>query len=291
MKSAAKKKSPTKLSRNRELPFVFINMAMTADGKTASANRAISTFGSKRDHDHLYELRATADAVMCGARTIDLNPVLLGSGGKHYERLRVKTGLAQFSLRVIVSGSGSINPDAEIFKHRFSPLLIITTERAGPRKLKLLKSLADEVFVGGKTEIDFPSVLAWLNSKWKVNRLLCEGGGELNDALFRANLVNELHLTLCPKILGGRTAATIADGPGVKHLTEATALTLQSAQRHGDELFLRFAVWLKHGSKRLVPNISASAKMKKWPPLPQTTLKTARVSTCGRSSCHQTQGT
>ncbi|MBC8002072.1 MAG: dihydrofolate reductase family protein, partial [Opitutaceae bacterium] len=168
MKSRLRKRTTARSHATRGLPFVFINMAMTADGKTASANRAISTFGSKRDHHHLYELRSTADAVICGARTIDLNPVQLGSGGKKYERLRVKNGLAQFSLRVIVSGSGSVNPRAEIFKHRFSPILIITTERAGPRKLKLLKSLADEVFIGGKTEIDFPSVLRWLKSKWKV---------------------------------------------------------------------------------------------------------------------------
>ena len=242
MKSRPRNGTTAKSRTTSGLPFVFINMAMTADGKTASANRAISTFGSKRDHDHLYELRATADAVMCGARTIDLNPVQLGSGGKKYEQLRVKNGLDQSSLRVIVSGSGSINPCAEIFKHRFSPILIITTEHAGPRKLKLLKSLADDVFIGGKTEIDFRSVLVWLKSKWKVNRLLCEGGGELNDALFRAKVVNELHITLCPKILGGRNAATIADGLGVKHLADATKLALQSAKRDGDELFLRFTV-------------------------------------------------
>src|SRR5882724_620878 len=109
MKSSPQKRTARRPRLAASLPFVFINMAMTADGKTASANRAVSTFGSKRDHDHLYELRATADAVMCGARTIDLNPVQLGSGGKKYERLRVKNGLARFGLRVIVSGSGTIN--------------------------------------------------------------------------------------------------------------------------------------------------------------------------------------
>ncbi|MEI9963030.1 MAG: dihydrofolate reductase family protein [Limisphaerales bacterium] len=45
-----------------------------------------------------------------------------------------------------------------------------------------------------------------------MKRLLCEGGAELSDALFRAGLVNELHLTICPKIFGGRTAPTIAEG-------------------------------------------------------------------------------
>ena len=50
-------------------PFVLVNMAMTADGKIATANRAVASFGSVRDREHLLELRATADAVMAGART------------------------------------------------------------------------------------------------------------------------------------------------------------------------------------------------------------------------------
>src|SRR5512136_3076869 len=86
-----------------KLPFVFINMAMTADGKIATANRAVSSFGSGRDREHLLELRATADAVMAGARTVDSNRVNLGPGAAKYRRLRVRRGLAEYNLRVIVS--------------------------------------------------------------------------------------------------------------------------------------------------------------------------------------------
>src|SRR5271165_1355459 len=97
-------------------PFILINMAMTADGKIATANRSVSTFGSPRDHEHLLELRATADAVMAGARTVDAGPVNLGPGGAKYCRWRIRHGLAEYNLRVIVTGSGTVNPRAEIFK-------------------------------------------------------------------------------------------------------------------------------------------------------------------------------
>ena len=59
--------SPKAKVRSHKLPFVFVNMAMTADGKIATANRAGSSFGSARDREHLLQLRATADAVMAGA--------------------------------------------------------------------------------------------------------------------------------------------------------------------------------------------------------------------------------
>src|SRR5947207_6961527 len=109
-----------------KLPFVFLNLAMTADGKIAPANRHFVTFSSKRDREHMMELRATADAVMSGARTVDLSPATLGTGGPKYRRLRLKRGLREYNLRIIVSGQGSISPDAEIFKHRFSPIVILT---------------------------------------------------------------------------------------------------------------------------------------------------------------------
>ena len=118
-------------SKNRiqkpELPFVFVNMAMTADGKIATANRAVHSFGSPRDLEHLYKLRTTADAVMCGARTVEISDAGLGNGGEKFRKVRLTCGLAEYPSRVIVSGSGSIDPAANIFQQRFSPIIILTT--------------------------------------------------------------------------------------------------------------------------------------------------------------------
>ena len=238
----ADRSCPGSASAFRRLPFVLVNMAMTADGKIATTNRAVSSFGSPRDHEHLLELRATADAVMAGARTVDLNPINLGPGPAKFRRLRLQRGLAKYNLRVIVSGSGSINPCAEVFKHRFSPIIILTTERMSVSSRRRLQALADELKICGRTEVDFRLALRWLHERWGVKRLLCEGGGELNDALFRAGLVQELHLTVCPMIFGGRDAPTIAEGVGFAKLAEAGRLRLKSAKRAGDEMFLTYEV-------------------------------------------------
>jgi riboflavin-specific deaminase-like protein len=232
-KYKARKSKPT-------LPFVLVNMAMTADGKIATANRAVSSFGSPRDHEHLLELRATVDAVMAGARTVDSAAVTLGPGPAPFRRRRLKNGLAEHNLRVIVTGSGSLNPDAEIFKHRFSPLLILTTARASQATLRQLQTLADEVKICGRHEINFRVALQWLRERWGVKRLLCEGGGELNATMFRAGLVDEVHLTICPKIFGGRTAPTIAEGNGFARLAEAATFQMKSFKRIGNEVFVAF---------------------------------------------------
>jgi 2,5-diamino-6-(ribosylamino)-4(3H)-pyrimidinone 5'-phosphate reductase len=226
-------------ANRKNFPFVFLNLAITADGKIAPANRHFVPFSSKRDGAHLLELRTQADAIMSGARTVDLTGVTLGSGGAKYRRMRVKNGLAEQPIRIVPTGRGTLDPNAAIFKRGSAPLIMLTTEAAGEQRLKKLRELADEVKVCGKEKLDFVFALRWLREKWKVKRLLCEGGGEINAALFEADLVDELHLTISPAtVLGGRTAPTLSDGEGFTHLSDATKLRIHSKRRIGDELFL-----------------------------------------------------
>lgn len=221
-------------------PMVVINMSMTADGKIATANRVVSSFGSRRDLANLYELRATADAVMCGARTIDTADVTLGPGPRRYRLMRGKRGLTEHNLRVVVSASGSVKTDAALFRSRFSPIIVFTSARASMTRLVRLAAVANVVLVCGDDRLDLPAALGWLRKNWRVRRLLCEGGGELNASLFQAGFVDELHLTVCPYVFGGRRAPTIAEGIGVASLRKAAQFSLVSASRVQDELFCVF---------------------------------------------------
>lgn len=235
-KSPARNLKPE--TRNPSRPFVLINMAMTADGKIATANRAVTSFGSARDLAQLYELRATADAILCGARTVEQSHATLGNGPEKFTRQRKRRGLAEYPLRVVVTGSGSLSPKAELWRKDFSPVVALTTARASKIRLTRLRRLAGHVWVSSGKEVDFAASLQALHEDFGIRRLLCEGGSQVNDALFRAGLVDEVHLTICPLVFGGRTAPTIADGVGFGRLAEAAQLELKSMKRVGDELFL-----------------------------------------------------
>jgi riboflavin-specific deaminase-like protein len=224
------------------LPFVYLNVATTADGKLAPTNRHFIPFSSKRDQELLIELRTRCDAVMAGARTVDSVPVNLGPGGKKYREMRRKNDLSEYNLRVVVSGSASLDADAEIFKHKFSPLIVLVTARAPKKKVQCLEKLGAIVKVCGKAELDFRYALRWLRKEWNVTRLLCEGGGEINGALLCADLVDEIYLTLCPTIFGGRHAPTMTDGAGIEKLSQARRLKLKARERIGDEMFLVYSV-------------------------------------------------
>ena len=223
-------------------PFVSINMAMSADGKIAPPHRRFVEFGSRRDHANLLALRATADAVMCGARTVDSAPVTLDAGGAAYERRRLRAGLARQNLRIVVSGSGSVDLRAAIFQHQVSPVIVMASGQAPKSRLAKLERLANCVKVCGEKSVSLGQALGWLRREWAVKRLLCEGGGELNFELLRLGLVDELHLTLCPRVIGGRDAPTIADGEGFASLAKTANLKMTRQRRIGDELFTTWCV-------------------------------------------------
>ena len=215
-----------------------MNMAMSADGKISSEDRSLESFGSEADQKHLLDLRTTVDAVMAGARTVDSQPVTMLPGSLRHRRMRLRNGLAEINLRVVVTGSGSVDPDAELFSHRGPPILFITGASISRTRLDRLRKLGDDVLVSKSKSIDFVEAVRWLHREWKVTRLLCEGGGRLNDALFRAGLIDELHLTWCPRLIGGRRAPTLSDGIGFPSLAEAANFRKVHCGRVGDEFFL-----------------------------------------------------
>ena len=212
-------------------PFVFINMAMSADGKIASANGKVSSFGSRTDHARLLELRTKADAIFTGAETLNAQPdITLGLGKKEKD----------LPIRVIVSGRGHVNQKHKLFQSMGAPIVVLTSEQISRKRLKEIEAVADTVFVCGVNSVNFRKALQFLSKKYDAKRILCEGGGKLNDSLFRAGLVDEVNLTICPLSLGGNDAPTIADGTGFKRLADAAQFKLHSRKEVDNEMFLTY---------------------------------------------------
>lgn len=223
----------------QDRPFVFLNMSMTADGKIANARRTVHTFGSPQDLNHLYELRATADAILSGARTVEDTGATLGNGGERHRRARLRRGLREFPVRIVASGSGSISLQAPLWKARFSPLLLACHSGIPKARLQRLQALVDGVHKSQGNTLNIASLLRWLRREHAVERLLVEGGGEVNAAFFEAGVVDAVHLTVCPRLMGGRLSPTLAEGSGLR-LCDAARLELESWVCRDDEVFLKY---------------------------------------------------
>lgn len=219
-------------------PFVLLNVAMTADAKIATATRRTTTFGSPQDRKHLYELRSTVDAILCGARTLIETGATLGNGGRRFDQRRTAAGLSRYPVRVLVTGTGSIPSHAPVWSRKWGPIIVLTTSNAGGKALARLRRNADWVRVYPDDGIDFADALAWLRCEFGIRRIVSEGGGELNDALIRSRLVDEINITWCPWVFGGQAAPTLSDGIGFPTLAQAAQFRLHSATPAGNELFL-----------------------------------------------------
>lgn len=221
-------------------PFVYLNMAVTIDGKVTTYAHTPANFGSKTDKFHLLELRAQCDALMVGARTASTDHMTMGIPNEKLQRQRIRRGLPPHPLRVIVTGRFSVDRRWEVFQHYFSPILIFTSGAAPKNKRRQFESLA-HIYECGKQDVDLRKVMRILLRDWKVKRLLCEGGPTLNWELFRLGFVDEINVTVCPKVFGGATAPTMVDGQGFLPKQAANA-ALSSVKRIGDELFLVYRI-------------------------------------------------
>jgi riboflavin-specific deaminase-like protein len=217
--------------RSLPRPFVTANFAITADGKISTRNLTPSDFSSPRDKRRLLEIRAACDAVLVGARTLAADTMTLG----------IPADLAKRRpLRVVVSNSGRIDPSLRIFQTAGAPIVVFTTRRMPASTRAALAGKAD-LFLHEGREVNLALALAILREDYGVRRLVCEGGGALLRSFAAADLLDEIHLTLCPRFFGGRAAPTLTGVPS-SFLPAAIELRLVEMLPSGDECFTRWRV-------------------------------------------------
>jgi len=201
-----------------------LNMVATVDGRAALNGSAVG-IGSAVDHRLLFELRAEADVVLHGAGTVRADPLSARVPHDLVDQ-RVARGQTPQPLGAIITRSGNLPARHPYYE---SPTLIYVTSSASvPADAPLV-----EICRVGSVEAAVRDL-----GQRGVRKVLCEGGPTLNAALFEAGLVDDVFLTLAPKLLGGQDPLTIVKGG-----TFATVpLTLRSLVEVDGELFLRYAV-------------------------------------------------
>lgn len=197
-------------------PFVFINMVTTLDGKilTGERDEPVMDLGSPTDHATMRFLEAQADAVLIGASSLRATPKLW-----YPSRLR----------RIVLTQRGELPWDSRFFTDAPEQAVVVSPEKPA--------ALPDGVRWIAFT--DWSSLLATLQRDFGVQRLLIEGGSEVNAQVLRDDLVDELFWTVAPKIKLGRDVPTMADGSPLAR-KEVTRWELIAQERHADELFLRY---------------------------------------------------
>ena len=160
-------------------PFVFINVAMTADGKIDTFQRRGAAISSQRDKERVDRLRADADAIMVGGKTLlDEDPKLtVKSDALRAERL--SRGLQANPMKVGVVTEANIDPDSQFLNTGPANIVIFTTRRTSKHHISQLQSRGVDVYVDDSEKVKLPKALATLK-ELGVERLMVEGGATLN---------------------------------------------------------------------------------------------------------------
>ena len=213
-------------------PFVFINVAMTADGKIDTFQRKGAAISSQRDKDRVDKLRAESDAVMVGGKTlIDEDPKLTVKSEALREE-RIKRGLAPNPIKVGVVSKLESNFLSKFLYEGNARIVIFTTHRTSKNELASLREQKVEVFIHDGERVDLAQMMNTLH-ELGVERLMVEGGATLNFEMIRLGLVDEISAYVAPMIFGGENAPTMAAGLGVER-RDAVPLKLIHVENWSD---------------------------------------------------------
>lgn len=244
----------------KDRPYVIANFVSTLDGVVSYGTPGHAGGGEISGHDEADRfimglLRASADAVMIGSRTLEaaardhvwIAEYIYPRAETPYRLYRKDVlGKAGHPRTIVVSASGRVDLDRAVFRKRDVHAHIITTpggrERLCAAGVDRLPSTEVRVLSDSAAPVAPSAILSDLRTTLGVNLLLHEGGPSLFGQFVSARLVDEFFLTLAPQIAGRKTEQSRpAMVSGIEFSPEtAPWLRILSVKQGGDHLYLRY---------------------------------------------------
>jgi riboflavin-specific deaminase-like protein len=215
-------------------PFTVANFVMSADGRATIDGRS-GGLGDDGDRAIFHCLREQVDAVLVGTGTLRAERYGRVLGKVERRQRRLERGRSAEPLLVTVTRSGYIPTDIPLFAEPEARIVVFSP--ATPDVADCAAQI--EVISLDPRELTFATVMRHLRNLHGVRTVLCEGGPTIFGALLQEDLVDELFLTLAPKLAGGGRGPTISSGP---QLADPAQLRLVWLLGGPDSLYLRYAV-------------------------------------------------
>ncbi len=237
-------------------PYVVMKYAMTADGKIATKTGKSKWITCVESRDYVQELRSRYMGIMAGIGTVLADDPMLN----------VRIPGKRNPVRIICDTNLRIPLDGRLCKSAGEfPLIVACAENSGDAesasatfqkrdKIEMLKNMGVTVLeiplsiappeqkkMGvGKQGIDLNALMQRLGDM-KIDSILLEGGGTLNEGAFRAGIVNEVNAFIAPKIFGG-AGKTPVDGVGVEAPDESYELEFIETLAVGSDIMVSYSV-------------------------------------------------
>jgi len=213
-------------------PWVHAKWAMTLDGRIATHTGHSKWISNEQSRAEVHRLRGRMDAIITGAGTVRAdNPTLTARPAGPRKAVRV----------VVDTAGASIVSDGNLLKTiKEAPLLLCAAEAsAASNHVKMLAGLGVEVFTTSITDRSavLGELLAELGRRNMTN-VLVEAGSGLLGSFFDGRHVDEVHVFVAPKIVGGTGALSPIGGQGMAQVSEDASINGMVVQQFGNDLLI-----------------------------------------------------
>ncbi len=225
-----------------ERPFIFINCAMSADGKIALPSGRQLKISGEEDFARVHRLRNSSDAVVVGIKTILSDDPKLTVKEKFVCQPRQP-------LRVVLDSRLQTPLDAQVLNPGAQTLIATSEEgiRNEPGKMAELVKLNKDrehrimVFAFGRKLVELPRLVHYLRGQGRL-RIFVEGGGTVMTSFLREGLVDEYSVFVGSLIVAGQKTPVPFMGEGFQEPGEVPRLRLKNVERLDDGVLLRYDV-------------------------------------------------
>ncbi|MEQ6901598.1 dihydrofolate reductase family protein [Nocardioides sp. YIM 152588] len=219
-------------------PYVLLSCSLSLDGYLDNASRRRLILSNPDDLDRVDEVRAGCDAILVGAGTVRADDPRLLVRSEERRARRVERGLDPNPVKVTVTRSGDLDPDARFFRAGDTERVVFCPSRvAGPLRRRLGPTVCVE---DAGPSVSMRRIAESLAGRG-VRRLMVEGGGRVHTQFLTEGLADELQLVVAPLFVGDSRAPRFV-GDGCFPWDEHRRADLAEVRRIGDVVLLRYAL-------------------------------------------------
>ena len=222
-------------------PYVVMKYAMTMDGKIACYTGDSKWVTGEKSRAHVQTLRNHYKGIMAGIGTVLADDPMLNC--------RIEGG--RDPIRIIADSHLRIPMDSQLVRTAGQqPLIVACLPDADEEKAAQLQEKGVEVLrIPGVTTADIteeqkevislPVLMKELGAR-KIDGILLEGGGQLNESALQAGIVDRIYCYIAPKIFGGAQAKTPVEGQGLTRAADAWQFNRIGMQEFGQDILLEY---------------------------------------------------
>lgn len=210
-------------------PWIVAKWAMTLDGKIATRTGDSRWISSEPSRQLVHELRGRVDAILVGAGTAAADDPLLTA----------RPPGPRTATRIVVDSRALLSSASQLVRTaRDAPVVVAAGHEASADNRGRLEAAGCDVLVlPGETREQRLSELLNELGRRRMSNVLVEGGGRLLGSLLDQRQIDEVHIFIAPRLVGGEKALSPVAGDGIATLTGALSVSGLEWQRVGDDLY------------------------------------------------------